>query len=197
MSIGKKDYPKDNFKRAVRHEVIPHHKFRTLVTCLGPSPEVSVREAMNKGYYNIISYELDKKTLIDQDKAIREFELNPNVNITLVPGDILQANVKNGIYYDLDFCGFITQFKEHVKKFKNNSTFTFCLRDGNKTGKHKERTIKTFFELRNEIIEDRYDVDDKRIYIDTTEGKYLLLSYRDGAPMLTITKIKKTKNEIA
>ena len=145
--------------------------------------------------HHITSYEYKHDTWIGQLGTLKANKIH---GIKCLHGDILNAPNKDYIGLELDFCGTIDKFLEHVKKFTSRNTiFTFSLRTGKKNpdsksaGWYKEYTIRTFFKERNETI--IHNVNSSGINestIVTDNGIYTIVTYNDsGNAMIMFIKL--------
>lgn len=172
-------------KLAIRDELIHiERKRRKVVTMLGPSMWKSAEFLFNKGFSDIISYEIDPEIYAKQVEWLKQQPKFISSHIELRNDNIVKCPIYKGTTYDIDCCCSITSMKEIVKRFRKRAVFTMSLRyNGN-------NTIGIFFKYRGETIigKPQRSPNGYRIHIQTNKGMYIIRSYRDTSPMLMISK---------
>jgi predicted transcriptional regulator len=144
MNKRKIDYSKSYKKKIVQQIVFDSFKergFTQLIGLAGPNITDYLSFVKSKGIKQAEVYERDYINLIYQ---MQDFK--PPIKTTVKYQDILHADIKENVIYDLDFCCTITNAEEHIKKFKKNAIFTLALR-----GIGLVPTLERFCELVSKI----------------------------------------------
>lgn len=123
-----------------------------------------------RGFKNINIWEDNKDILFAQIKQL------PQARVSLNMGDILNAPILKDTLYDLDFCRSLLCAKDHIKKFKTNTVFTFAIRPLG-----KETTIELFCTYRGEFL--KYIGEE---YFQSNKSTYNYICYKDKASMIMI-----------
>lgn len=190
-----KYYPACPRKLKVREDVMNLNGCKRLVGLAGPQPLECIQRWRNKGAEDIIVYENNVDTYIQQQKLLIR-----DIKVDLCLGDIMTAPYERGTFYDLDFCSSLMVTEGNFAKFEENFMFTFAMRSGKEKfkGFKKGDMMDMFFERRGETIvgdeetEYCYKTTHQR-EVQTNKGIYHVTTYRDGLPMMTFYKLKTTK----
>ena len=185
-------YKKKEVREFLFDLLLNKFKVEHIVGLPGPDINLYIEDFINKGMRDFEMYEYDRYVFASQ-----VLNLKKNEKITLIHDDILSAipDKKNTIY-DLDFCGTIPTYKNHVKKFNENFIMTFAIR-----GVGIVNTIKEFCRIRKEFITHKYTLNDpiKHLVFETypllemfdspKSSKYIFAKYTDTSTMCCIAKI--------
>jgi hypothetical protein len=182
--IRKLDYSKSYRKKLVQQIVFDDFKERgmsRLIGLAGPNITDYLSFAKSKGIKQAEIYERDYVNLIMQMQDFR-----PPIKTTVKYQDILNADVQEGVIYDLDFCCTVYGAEEHVKKFKKNAIFTFALR-----GVGLMPTLQKFCNLVSELKSDiQLNVNQtpnfKMHILHFKKLSYSVYHYCDTSPMVVI-----------
>ena len=169
-------------KKAVREFLLDRFQVQNIVGLAGPDIDDYVTWCKNKGFKSFEIYENDSNVLLHQLT-----KLEPNSNVEIVFGDIVQAKENNpDTLYDLDFCASVKYLEEHIRKFRRNFIMTFSTRIG------VQKTIDMFFKYREEFVYRSVDISgpglQNKIY-HTNRGEYLFMTYFDTSAMCCFAKI--------
>jgi hypothetical protein len=194
---GKKSYTECPRKAFIKQLVYPNYSHLDRVEGLAGPNIVEWVHWMRKNHFKrLFSWEHDTKTLTTQALSLKE---NGIKAVRLRQGDILNAEVRNDTFYELDFCGPMESFIPHIRKFTDNVMFNVTLRPGPKKfnedgeiGTYKKEAIAMFFRERNEWrIGIPIQISKNVELVETTKGRYIIATYRDTQAMLTIAKLPK------
>jgi hypothetical protein len=177
--MTKSTYLNAERKHSVREFLFSYFTFNAIVGLAGPDINDYIKWCKSKGYDTFEIWENEPSVLMKQLTEVKH-----PVNYKF--GNILDADVKSNILFDLDYCVSVRYMKEHLKKFKDNFIMTFSTRIGIK------ETINKFFKFRGEKIIKQYDFDGpglQNIVFNTNLGKYLFITYCDTSAMCCIAKI--------
>lgn len=182
--MKKLDYTKAYRKKLVQQMVFDEFKERgmtKLVGLAGPNITDYLSFVKSKGIKQAEVYERDYVNLIYQ---MQDFK--PTIKTTVKYQDILNADVQEGVIYDLDFCCTIKNAAPHIKKFKNNAIITLALR---KIGLMP--TLKKFCKivsnLKPEIKLNVQVTDNYKVHLLIFgEQSYTVYQYHDTTPMCLI-----------
>lgn len=166
-------------KKNIREFLFSHYKFNKIIGLAGPDINHYVSWCKSKGFTDIEIWEESPDILMYQ-------MINAQHAVNIKLGNILNAELKNNVLYDLDYCVTIKHMGEHIKKFAKNFIMTFSLRAG------IDFTIKKFFSDRRETIIkaiEKLSPIKHTIFI-TDNGKYIYTPYCDTSAMCCIAKIK-------
>lgn len=180
--MTKADYTNAKNKKLVRDFIFNKFYFENVVGLPGPNiNEYLEYLKKEKGINNFELYEYNSKISLFQLSKI-----NVDANIELKCKDIIHSVPdKENTLYDLDFCGTVLSFKEHIQKFKKNFVMTFSTRIG------VAKTIFKFFEFRNEEILNfvKFENPLKHVIFTTNKADYLFLTYFDTSAMCSIARL--------
>ena len=168
-------------KREVREFMLSFFNFKKLIGLGGPNINEYIIYMRNKGCTDIEIWENVQDVLMHQFMRINE-------PANLKFGNIVNAEFKPDVLYDLDFCCTIKNMRDVVKKFKNNFVMTFALRP---IGKNE--TIDLFFKYREEKLISIIEKLNPFNYLELNSdngGIYIFKSYKDTSHMCSIAKIK-------
>jgi hypothetical protein len=182
--MRKLDYSKAYRKKLVQNVVFEDFKQRgmtKLVGLAGPNITDYLSFAKSKGIKQAEVYERDYVNLIYQMQDFR-----PPISTTVKYQDILQADVHEGVIYDLDFTCTIKNAAPHIKKFKKNAMITLALR---KIGLMP--TLKKFCKLVSNLKpEIKLNVElnpNYKVHLLNFENvSYTVYQYHDTTPMCLI-----------
>ena len=166
-------------KKIVREFLFSHFSFTSIIGLAGPDVNHYISYCKEKGFTDIEIWEVSPDVMIKQLMDIKH-----PVNMKF--GNILNAEVKNNVLYDLDYCVTVKFMKEHIQKFLSNFIMTFSLRVG------VDYTINKFFKDRKETIIGVIEKSSPIPYtiFTTNLGKYIYTQYFDTSAMCCIAKIK-------
>lgn len=184
----KSDYTLAKNKKAVQNDIFKRAQkknFTKVVGLGGPNITQYLQFLKSYGIKEADIYENNKFHILLQ---ISNFQ--PVITSKVHFKDITDALEKQkDTLYDMDFCCSIHAVSDSIKKFKDNSIFTFSLRPvGIKS------TIDEFFKSLHAKAKPKITYDykvKKQFKIHKAEwngNKYFCYVYRDTTPMLTITK---------
>lgn len=165
---------------------------KRIVGLAGPDFIPCVERWMKKGFEHITIYENNVETFAEQSKILNK--VYPHINVVL--GDILDVDVMENVFYDLDLDKTINNAR-NLERFQEYFMLTTCLRGSRgHAGEDRNYVENRFFEMRGEKIV--MDGELRREWwtdypgqkeIVTDKGIYQTTSYSDGAPMLAILKL--------
>jgi hypothetical protein len=184
MNIRKIDYSKSYKKKIVQQIVFDDFKergFTQLIGLAGPNITNYLSFVKSKGIKEAEVYERDYVNLIYQ---MQDFK--PPIKTTVKYQDIIHADLKENVIYDLDFCCTITNAKEHIKKFKKNTIFTLALR-----GIGLMPTLKKFSKLVSKLKFDIHlcvhQTNNFKVHLlYSKKESYTIYHYCDTSPMIMI-----------
>lgn len=122
----KVDYSKAYRKKLVQKVVFDDFKqrgFTKLIGLAGPNISDYLSFAKSKGIKQAEVYERDHVNLIYQ---MQDFK--PVIKTIVKFQDVYNADVRDDVIYDLDFCCTIKNAVPHIRKFKKNAIITLALR---------------------------------------------------------------------
>ncbi len=166
-------------KKQVREFLFSHFPFNSIIGLAGPDINHYINWCEAKGFEEIEIWEISPDVMINQIMNIKH-----PVNMKF--GNILNAEVKKNVLYDLDYCVTVKYMRDHIQKFVDNFIMTFSLRAG------LDYTINKFFKDRKETIIKTVDKSSPVIHkiFTTDKGKYIYTPYFDTSAMCCIAKIK-------
>jgi hypothetical protein len=177
--MTKSTYLNAEKKKAVRDFMFNQFQFNTIVGLAGPDINSYIEWCKSRGYKDFEIWENESSVLMKQLTEVKH-------PVTYKFGDILDAEPKKNVLFDLDYCVSVRYMKEHIQKFKDNFIMTFSTRIGVK------ETINKFFNFRNENIINQTNIlgpGIQNIVFDTNIGKYLFITYCDTSAMCCFAKI--------
>ena len=182
--MKKLDYSKAYRKKLVQQIVFDDFRERgmtKLVGLAGPNITDYLSFVKSKGIKQAEVYERDYVNLIHQ---MADFK--PPIKTTVKYQDVLDADVYEGVIYDLDFTCTIKNAAPHIKKFKKNAIITLALR---KIG--LVPTLKKFCKLVSNLKPDiKLNVELNPNYkvhlLNFEDVSYTVYQYYDTTPMCLI-----------
>lgn len=182
--MRKLDYTKAYRKKLVQNIVFNDLKKKgitKLVGLAGPNITDYLSFVKSKGIKQAEVYERDYINLIYQ---MQDFK--PPIKTIVKYQDILNADIQEGVIYDLDFCCTIKNAEKHIKKFKNNAVVTLALRSIGLIP-----TLKKFCKLVSKLkpeIKLNFEITPnyKVHLLDFGEKSYTVYQYFDTTPMCII-----------
>lgn len=150
-------YDQAHKKLEVRTKIFSRFtRFNRLIGLAGPNLDQYVKFFASQGIKDFQIWENNRQTLLHQI-----VQSSNHINLKLNFGDILNAPVRTDTLYDLDFCGLLPTFRDHLIKFrKATCILTVCTRDIH--ARNKEDSIHLFLSYRGQLC--------KRIEWNGTEG---------------------------
>lgn len=184
----KSDYTLAKNKKAVQNDIFKRAQkknFTKVVGLGGPNITQYLQFLKSYGIKQADIYENNRFHILLQ---ISDFK--PVITSKVYFEDILNAQ-ENEEYtlYDMDFCCSVATVRDSVKKFKDNSIFTFSIRPFT-----IESTINEFFKsMRNNAkpkITYNYKVNKQfKVHKIMWNGnRYFCYIYKDTVPMMTLTQ---------
>lgn len=166
-------------KRQTQSKILEHIKQKNLIT-LGGSNFANYLSLIPKCVEHITSYEMDQQEYISQ--LIDIHNVDRNVNIIL--GNIMEAEIQENTFYDLDFKCTLPSVAYIIQKFQNCPfSITFSYRP------YKIESIPPMFsKIMGEKLIKIEKKGDKKLII-TNKKAYKYYHYCDKSPMGTITNI--------
>ncbi len=169
-------YSKAHNKKFLRNNLFPVGK--KIIGLAGPDIEEYVDFLQQKGYKDISIYENNPGIFLNQLLHMKNLPIKYRLE------DILLAPYEENTFYDLDFCGHITSFKAHIKKFHSNFILTVS-----ELMKKKWSSIPLFLKYREEELLDTIQISDNEQLIISNKKKYSCYTYFDTSWMLIIKPI--------
>lgn len=178
-SYTKTSYKDALQKKAVRDFLFSHFQFNKIVGLPGPDIQHYISWCKSKGYTEIEAWEYEPLVALMQLGEI------PTDSISYNMGDIINAEIKDDVVYDLDYCRTIKYMGDHLKKFRKNFVMTFSRR-------LKGFCPEMLFKMLDEQIISSKDYNSPINYTKykTDKGEYLYAPYWDTSAMFSIAKIK-------
>jgi len=184
----KSDYTLAKNKKAVQNDIFKRAQkknFTKVVGLGGPNITQYLQFLKSYGIKHADIYENDRFHILLQISSFK-----PVISSKVHFEDITNAQVKQEkTLYDMDFCCSVVTVTESIKKFKDNSIFTFSIRPMG-----IESTINEFFKsMRNNAkpkITYNYKVNKQfKIHkIMWNSNRYFCYIYKDTVPMMTLTQ---------
>lgn len=166
-------------KIALRKMLFSHYSYNKIIGLAGPDINHYIKWCKLRGFKDIEIWEQNPNVLLKQLSEIK-------TPVSLKYGNILNAELKNDVLYDLDYCSTIKHMDEHIYKFRDNKfIMTFSLRYSEK------QTMQTFFDVLGEkiVIKGRVNSPIHHFKISTENGKYIYAKYRDTSSMCIFSKL--------
>jgi hypothetical protein len=184
----KSDYTLSKNKKAVQNDIferVQKKSFTKVIGLGGPNITQYLCFLKDHGIKHADIYENNRYHILLQ---ISKFK--PMISSKVYFQNIINAQEKQkDTLYDMDFCCSVATVKDSIKKFKDNSIFTFSIRPVG-----IESTIQMFFKsLRQNakpIITYNHEVNKQfKVHkVDWNGNKYFCYIYKDTVPMMTITQ---------